>query len=152
MWRKIVLIIVALAVAPTVQALSETTNGHEALLGVAEEPLNVDRRGTFSSAERNLIRAHLLGNEQALSQRHSRGLSKDDRWKALPHGWQKSVAPGHSLDYHVYRQGESLPDRLLQQLPPSPVGSEILQVENKIIRLNSATRKIIDIFDLVPAP
>ena len=74
---------------------------------------------------------------------------KAARGKALPPGWQKKIAPGQSLDYQVYRQGESLPDVLLQRLPPL-MGSEILQVEDKIILLNTATRTILDSFDLTP--
>ena len=80
------------------------------------------------------------------------GLAKNvERGKPLPPGWQKKLEPGHSLDYHVYRQGESLPETLLRRLPPPPVGSEILQVDEKIILLNSTTRTILDVFDLAPA-
>ena len=109
----------------------------------------------FSPAERNLIRARLLGQRDSSAQRSYQNLppglqKKVARGKSLPPGWQTKVTPGESLDYQVYRQGESLPDILLRRLPPQPVGSEILRVEDKIMLLNSATRTILDVFDLIP--
>ena len=117
----------------------------------------VKQKDTFSPAERNLIRAQLLGQKSTTSQQNHKDLppglqKKVARGKALPPGWQKKVAPGQSLDYHVYRQGESLPDILLRRLPPPPTGSKILRIEDKIIRLNAATRTILDVFDLTPTP
>ena len=156
MWRIFTLIIVVLAITMPVQAGSKKVKGHKAAQDVAAEQFDAQRREAFSPAERNLIRAQLLNQERAMSQQHNRDLppglqKKVARGKALPPGWQKKVAPGQSLDFHVYRQGESLPDVLLHRLPPPPVGSEILQIENKIVRLDSATRTILDVFDLTPA-
>jgi Ni/Co efflux regulator RcnB len=111
-------------------------------------------RATFSPAERNMIRAHLISAPERTGQKQDLppGLRKKvARGKSLPPGWQKKVEPGQSLDYQVYRQGRSLPDDLLRRLPPPPVGSEIIRVEEKIILLNSTTRTILDTFDLAPA-
>ena len=157
MWRIFIMIIVALAVTMPVQAKSEKQKKHETSQKITKERVDVERREAFSPAERNLIRAQLLGQKSGTSQKNHKDLppglqKKVARGKALPPGWQKKVAPGQSLDYQVYRQGESLPDVLLQRLPPSPVGSEILQIENKVVRLNSATRTILDVFDLTPTP
>jgi Ni/Co efflux regulator RcnB len=155
MWRIAVLIIVTLTITVPVQAKQEKTNKHETSQYVVEKQVAVERRGAFSPAERNLIRAQLLGQKRTTSQRNHKKLppglqKKIARGKALPPGWQKKVSPGQSLDYHVYRQGESLPDILLRRLPPPPTGSEILRVEDKIIRLNAATRTVLDVFDLTP--
>jgi hypothetical protein len=116
----------------------------------------VENSGSFSPAERNLIRAHLLGEKPAAPLPGETNLpaglqKKIARGGDLPPGWQKKVVPGHGLDYHIYRQGESLPDPLLQKLPPPPAGAEILRIENKIVLLNSATRNILDAFDLKPS-
>ena len=111
-------------------------------------------RATFSPAERNMIRAQLVGAPERMGQKPDLppGLRKKGaRGKSLPPGWQKKVEPGQSLDYQVYRQGESLPDDLLRRLPPPPVGSEVIWVDEKIILLNSTTRTILDTFDLAPA-
>ena len=155
MWRIAILIIVTLTIAMPIQAKQKKVKTQETSQYVVEKQVAVERRGAFSPAERNLIRAQLLGQKHTTSQRNHKklppGLQKKlARGKALPPGWQKKVAPGRALDYHVYRQGESLPDVLLRRLPPPPAGSEILRVEDKIIRLNAATRTILDIFDLTP--
>jgi hypothetical protein len=155
MWRVAILIIAALAVTMPVQAKSKKPNKQAASQETVREEFNLERREAFSPAERNLIRAQLLGQKATTSQQSHKNLppglqKKVARGKELPPGWQKKVAPGQSLDYHVYRQGESLPDVLLHRLPPPPIGSEILQIENKIVRLNSATRTILDVFDLTP--
>jgi Ni/Co efflux regulator RcnB len=155
MWRIAVLIIVTLTITIPVQAKQNKQKKHETSQYVVEKQVTVERRGAFSPAERNLIRAQLLGQTSMTSQRNHKKLppglqKKIARGKALPPGWQKKVTPGQNLDYHVYRQGESLPDILLRRLPPPPTGSEILRVEDKIIRLNAATRAILDVFDLTP--
>ncbi len=120
---------------------------------VQEEYSTAERLLPFSAAERNIIRSHLLNERRNAPQpsltQLPRGLQKKvARGKALPPGWQKKLAPGEHLDYSVYREGGALPDDLLRRLPPIPVGTEILMVEDKIMRLNSATRTILDIFDL----
>ena len=157
MWRIAIMIIVTLAVTMPVQAKSGKQKKHGTSQEIAKEKVDVERREAFSPAERNLIRAQLLSQKPATSQKSHKDLppglqKKVARGKALPPGWQKKIAPGQSLDYQVYRQGESLPDVLLRRLPPSPAGSEILQIENKVVRLNSATRTILDVFNLTPTP
>jgi hypothetical protein len=155
MLRVAILIIVALAVTLPAQAKPKKAKKHDTSQDYYKEQADVERRAMFSPAERNLIRARLLSKEHVTSKKKHKDLppglqKKVARGKALPPGWQKKIAAGQSLDYQVYRQGESLPDTLLRRLPPPPIGSEILQVEDKIIRLNSATRTILDIFDLTP--
>ncbi|MDT8444031.1 MAG: hypothetical protein RQ722_07045 [Desulfuromonadales bacterium] len=155
MWRTVILIILVLAATLPVQAESKKAKDNTFSQKESRESLKVERRAAFSPAERNLIRTVLLERNRTVSQQHGRDLpyglqKKIARGKTLPPGWQKKVAPGYSLDYHIYRQGESLPDILLHRLAPPPVGSEILRIENKIIRLNSATRTILDVFDLIP--
>ena len=155
MLRVAILIIVALAVTLPAQAKPKKAKKHETSQEVVRKQVDVERRAIFSPAERNLIRARLLSKEHVAAKKKHKDLppglqKKVARGKALPPGWQKKIAPGQSLDYQAYRQGERLPDTLLRRLPPPPVGSEILQVEDKIIRLNSATRTVLDIFDLTP--
>ena len=149
MWRIAILIIVALTITLPVQAKQKKSKQHET------SQVDVERKASFGPAERNLIRSYLLGPQHSVSQQKHKKLppglqKKVARGKALPPGWQKKVTLGRTLDYHVYRQGESLPDILLRRLPPPPIGSKILQVEDKIIRLNSAARTVLDVFDLTP--
>lgn len=143
MWRFALLMIIALTVTP-VHAKPNKVHKQE-----KQTSKQAAGQGSFSPAERNMIRSHLLGNQGEASL--PSGLQKKvARGKSLPPGWQKKIVPGHNLDYQLYRQGVSLPDILLQRLPPAPVGSEIIQVHDKIIRLYAATRTILDVFDLVP--
>lgn len=156
MLRISILIAILLLVAMPIHAKSYNEKKDNIERKAIDEQSGIQAQGKFSPAERNLIRAYLLGqNINTSPQEHKNlppGLQKKvAQGKGLPPGWQKKVSPGNSLDYHVYRQGESLPDILLRRLPSSPVGSEIIQVENKIIRLNSVTRNILDVFDLTPS-
>jgi len=155
MWRTTVCVILALVLSSHVQAKPDKDKPHKTNRQSTIEQADLNSGVTFSPAERNLIRAQLLGEKRTTTQQQKAlppGLQKKiARGKSLPPGWQKKVEPGHSLDYQVYRQGESLPDILLRRLPPPPVGSEILRVDEKIIRLDSTTRTVLDVFDLVPA-
>ncbi len=94
MWRIAVLAIVTLTITIPVQAKQEKTNKHETSQYVVEKQVAVERRGAFSPAERNLIRAQLLGQKRTTSQRNHKKLppglqKKIARGKALPPGWQK---------------------------------------------------------------
>jgi len=155
MWRTTVCVILALVLSSHVQAKPDKVTPHKTNRQSTIEQTDRNRGETFNPAERNLIRAQLLGEKRTTTQQQKAlppGLQKKiARGKSLPPGWQKKVELGHSLDYQVYRQGESLPDILLRRLPPPPVGSEIIRVDEKIIHLDSATRTILDVFDLVPA-
>ena len=155
MWRLTTLLLIPLLTAVPVLAKPGLEKKNKTNRYTLAEQTQGDAMEKFSPAERNLIRSHLLRERQLAPQKSYQDLppglqKKVARGKALPPGWQKKVSPGRHLDYQVYRQGENLPDILLKRLPPPPVGSEILQVEDKIIRLNSATRTILDVFDLTP--
>ena len=150
MWRIALITVIAITITLPVDAKPKKT--HKQDKQVSAQTIE---QGSFSPAERNLIRSQLLRNQGSAKTQGYKDLppglqKKVARGKSLPPGWQKKVAPGHNLDYQVYRQGVSLPDILLQRLPPAPVGSEIIQVQDQIIRLNSATRTILDVFSLVP--
>jgi hypothetical protein len=155
MRRIAVLIILALAVTIPAQSQFKYEKSTATSQQGFKKQASAEGQNTFSPAERNLIRAQLLSQEHAASQQADRNLppglqKKVARGRALPPGWQKKVTPGRSLDYHLYRQGESLPVSLLRRLPPPPIGAEILRIEDKVVLLNSATRNILDVFDLTP--
>jgi len=104
------------------------------------------RQEQFSAAERNIIRAYLQQKTVRQPEAAGPGLppglqKKVARGKQLPPGWQKKLARGRTLDYQVYRQGEELPEELLKRLP-APPGS-------KILRIDTANRAILDLFDLI---
>ena len=63
MWRIAILIIAALAVTMPVQAKSKKHKKHETSQEATKGRENVERLKAFSPAERNLIRAQMLGQE-----------------------------------------------------------------------------------------
>ena len=158
MWRIVLLVLLALAVSLPTYAKANKHEKH-----VKAERLNKQqqsersREEIFSPAERNMIRAQLQQEERNKKKNKQKKLppglqKKVARGKELPPGWKKKFAPGDSLDYQVYRQGLSLPEEILRRLPQQPTGSEIIQVDDRVIRLNSATRTILDVFNLAPTP
>ena len=158
MWRITLLVLLALAVSlPTYAKSSKHEKHNKGERLNKQQQAERSREEVFSPAERNMIRAQLQQEERNKKQKKHKNLppglqKKVARGKELPPGWQKKVAPGDSLDYQVYRQGLSLPEEILRRLPQQPTGSEIIQVDDRIIRLNSATRTILDVFNLNPTP
>jgi hypothetical protein len=158
MWRIALLVLLALAVSLPTYAKSNKHEKHNKAEKInKQQQAERSREEVFSPAERNMIRAQLQKEERNKKQKKHKNLppglqKKVARGKELPPGWQKKVAPGDSLDYQVYRQGLSLPEEILRRLPQQPTGSEIIQVDDRIIRLNAATRTILDVFNLNPTP
>ena len=102
-----------------------------------------------------LLTLGLLGRQPAIKQANDKesppggqAEATSDREQA-PDG-QRKVEPGHSLDYHLYLRAKRLPASLASQLPQPPAGFEILRLDNQVILINSATRTVLDAFDLIP--
>lgn len=77
------------------------------------------------------------------------GLAKKvEEGKPLPPGWQKKLAKGEVLDRDLYLRAVPLTVEELHGLPPSPAGTKLLRIENKIIRVMDATRTILDVFEV----
>lgn len=67
------------------------------------------------------------------------GLQKKlERGGELPPGWQKKLAKGEILDQQVYDRGHIV-------TPVDKLGNVVLEVEDRMLRLNKATREIVDI-------
>jgi len=104
--------------------------------------------GHFSAAEKHIIRNGIFQTEkqnplpQGLNKRQARG-------KELPVGWQKKVVRGKRLDFHVYRSGGPLPGRVLEHLPPTSAGMELIRIGNDILRLQVSTHIVLDHFQLL---
>lgn len=158
MWRIAMLVLFVLAVSlPAYAKPNKQEKPYLAEKNIKKQHAERSTEGAFSPAERNMIRAELQQQERIKHQKKYKTLppglqKKVSRGKELPPGWQKKLTPGESLDDHVYRQGQSLPEEILRRLPRQPLGSEMIQIEDKVIRLNSATRTILDVFNLNPAP
>ena len=140
-----ILIISLLLVAVPVQAKPFMTRPHSPPVA---NRLPVPERETFSVAERNLIRAHLIGRQPQPKKLPSGLQSRTASGNPLPAGWQEKIKPGQTMDFHAYRRGEPLPESLVHRLPSPVSGSEILRIDNKVVMLNSKTHIILDAFDL----
>lgn len=77
------------------------------------------------------------------------GLEKKiQRGKDLPPGWQKKIVKGEVLDNELYLNAVPVTIEERKYLPPSPTGTKLLKIENKIIRVMEATRTILDVFEV----
>lgn len=77
------------------------------------------------------------------------GLQKKvDRGGELPPGWQKKLAAGEVLEQAVYEQAEPLPKSVFMTLPQQPQDTEIVTIEDKVVRVMKDTRRILDVFGL----
>ncbi|MCK4535491.1 MAG: hypothetical protein KAT93_00675 [Desulfuromonadales bacterium] len=146
------LALLVLLVMFALPATAKQKNGEPAPANAVSESVE---SGHFSAAERHIIRTGILQGQSrqktpSASQTLPRGIKKKGtHGKRLPPGWQKKVAPGKRLDYQVYRSGIPLSGEILKRLPPAPVGTKMIQVENTILRLHTETRIVLDTFDLL---
>ena len=149
-WRWLVPLIIVLLSTSPLSAQEYRPRGAEAYGDPA-----LSSRTHFTPAERHLIRAFFAAGDRhqtAPRRQLPPGLQNNlQRGKPLPPGWQKKVVSGRSLDYRIYRQGTALPAALQKRLSTTPSGVETIRVADLIIRLNAATRNIIDFFRLAGA-
>lgn len=77
------------------------------------------------------------------------GLRKKlERGGELPPGWQKKVARGEVLDEDLYRRSHYLPKDVLRRMPEIE-GTTLRQIDDRVLRVQDATRTILDVFYLV---
>jgi hypothetical protein len=110
----------------------------------------------FSDEERDVIRDYY--NENAASGTGQyKGKKKDlppglqkklERGGELPPGWQKKLARGEVLDPELRYQSEYLPRDLLSRLDERDAATEILRIQDKIVRVSKGEGTIIDMIDL----
>ncbi len=72
---------------------------------------------------------------------------KIERGGELPPGWQKKVARGEVLDEHLYNQSHHLPRDVLRHMSEVK-GTSLRQIDDRVLRIQDATRTILDIFYL----
>jgi len=76
------------------------------------------------------------------------GLSKKlEQGGELPPGWKMKVARGEVLDEHLYRQSRHLPRDVLRRMPEIE-GTSLRQIGDRVLRVQDATRTILDVFYL----
>jgi len=151
MLRFLVLAVALILISQPAYAKQSKT-GSLSARGMAE----MIEHGHFSAAERHIIRKGIMQGHPlrkphpALSALAGGKLKKLPQAKHLPNGWRGRVTLGKRLDFLVYRSGSPLSDATLRRLSSAPAGTEIIRVENSILRLQTNTRIVLDIFDLLP--
>ena len=77
------------------------------------------------------------------------GLQKKlERTGELPPGWQKKLVKGEVLDTSLYEIGKQYPVKPGDYSFEPRVGTEVLRIKDRIIRINNETRKILEVFDI----
>lgn len=77
------------------------------------------------------------------------GLRKKlERGGELPPGWQKKVARGEVMDDELYSHARPVPDDIMRHLPYVE-GTSIREIDDRIVRVQDATRTVLDVFHLM---
>ncbi|MEN8304068.1 MAG: hypothetical protein ABFQ64_08350 [Campylobacterota bacterium] len=78
-----------------------------------------------------------------------RGLAKKyNRTGTLPRGWQNKVNVGERFPESYRVNLQPIPRELRETFEVGPIGSEVMRMGNKIIRLEQATNIILDVFEI----
>lgn len=74
-----------------------------------------------------------------------RGLAKKlRRTGELPVGWQKKVSVGQTMPRAYLEYATPVPYELESQLSVGPIGSKLLQLSDRVIRVETGTNMILD--------
>jgi Ni/Co efflux regulator RcnB len=149
------LVVVMALTTPVAVAKNDKHKGHKekpqhAQQKQAHNQGKPEREPRFSSHEHDLIQDYYYRHRYDSGRsKLPKGLQKKyERTGELPPGWQKKVQRGEILPIDIYNSAGDIPFELREQLPVGPVGSEIIKLESKIIRVMEGTRMILDVFDI----
>jgi len=65
----------------------------------------------------------------------------------LPSDWEKKLVKGQVLPAGIYRETSPLPKELASHLPPCPLGTVLVAIDGRIVRLGRANFEVLDVFD-----
>lgn len=110
----------------------------------------------FSDKEKRIIKDYYNENAASGTGQHKgkkkelpKGLQKKlERGGELPPGWQKKLERGEVLDPQLRYSAKRLPNDLLSRLREDDATTEILRIQDKIIRVGKGEGTIVDIIDL----
>lgn len=159
--QRLTAISLTLAIAlgsPLASAKNEKNKGHKGKpqhVAAQNEKASQSHDRYFNDDHRTIIRDYYDRHYHDRDYRESNranlppGLQKKyERTGQLPPGWAKKVNRGDVLPIDIYHHGHEVPYDLRRRLPIGPIGSKIIEVEGKIIRIMENTREIIDIIDM----
>ncbi len=92
---------------------------------------------------------HFSGKDESRVSEYYRtlppGLAKKlRRGGELPRGWQTKVRVGQPIPYEYLRYAEAVPLRLENQLSAGPVGTKLLQLAERVVRIEAGTNMVLD--------
>jgi len=77
------------------------------------------------------------------------GLEKKlERTGELPPGWQKKLRKGEILESDLYKIAEKISDSPKSYSPKPTPGTELLKIEDRIIRIKKDTKEILEIIGI----
>lgn len=62
----------------------------------------------------------------------------------LPHGWQTKVRIGQPIPHEYLRYATAVSPRLESQLSAGPIGSKLIQLADRIVRIEAGTNMVLD--------
>lgn len=101
---------------------------------------NKHAKKNFSMGDTGAIRAHYSSLPRGLVKKLRRG-------GQLPQGWKKKVSVGQPIPQEYLQYATPMPYRLQSELSVGPIGSKILQIADKVIRVEAGTNMILDAID-----
>ena len=115
------------------------------------KPAKAQQARNFSNEERAILEDWQRGEAdwKKSGKRLPPGLQKKvDRGGELPPGWKKKLAVGEKVPEAYEPEIKSLPEEILNRLPETPAGTEIIRIGDEVIRVVENTREIIDILGI----
>jgi hypothetical protein len=61
--------------------------------------------------------------------------------------WEKKLAKGQKLPSEIYRECSPMPKDLTLRLPPAPLGTVLVAIDGRVVRVGRMTFEILDVFD-----
>lgn len=96
---------------------------------------------TFSRADRDTIRDYYRNLPPGLAKKYR-------RTGDLPPGWAQKIRVGQPLPVEYRQYAQPLPRELRDSVMGGSVGVEVIRVGEKVLRLEKATRTILDVLEL----
>jgi hypothetical protein len=95
------------------------------------------------------VKKHFSGEDKSRVSKYYKtlppGLAKKlRRGGGLPHGWQTKVRIGQPIPYEYLRYAEAVPPRLESQLSVGPIGSQVLKIADRVVRIEAGTNMVLD--------
>lgn len=94
-------------------------------------------KNMFSSSEKSKVNGYYSTLPPGLAK-------KLKRTGSLPPGWQKKVSVGQVLPHEYLQYANPVPNKLYSQLSVGPVGSKVLQIADRIVRIEAGTNMVLD--------